>query len=198
MLNKSPTRAPDESPALFLVVFSFARYYRVMRTILLLMLLASFPVSAVTMYRWIDEQGVVHYSDTPRPGAVEIEVDEAQGYQPEPLYKSDDSRAEPDTGEAGYDSISITAPTQDQVLWNIGGVLNVVIDISPNLHEGDSVSLFYDSQDIAAPGSRRLSYVLNDVYRGAHSLRVAVFNRDGDEVQSSAVTRFQVQQTSVK
>src|ERR1017187_7466811 len=28
---------------------------------------------AATTYRWVDAQGVVHYSDTPHPGAQEIE-----------------------------------------------------------------------------------------------------------------------------
>jgi hypothetical protein len=31
-----------------------------------------------TTYRWVDAQGVVHYSDTPQPGAQVIQLPSAQ------------------------------------------------------------------------------------------------------------------------
>src|SRR5579863_7149001 len=41
--------------------------------------LAGAVMSAVT-YRWVDAQGVVHYSDTPHPGAEVIQLSGAQTY----------------------------------------------------------------------------------------------------------------------
>ncbi len=80
-------------------------------------MLVSLPVAAVTMYRWVDEAGLVHYSDKPRPGAVEIEVDSVQGFAPEPLYRSESSVISRNTEDStGYDSFAITAPGQDEVL----------------------------------------------------------------------------------
>jgi len=182
-----------------LVTFRFARYYGFVRKLLFLLLLVSLPVAAVTMYRWVDDNGVVHYSDTPRPGAVAIEIDEVQGFKPEPLYQSEAAtRTQDIESTSGYDNFAISAPNQDDVLWNVGGVVNVVIDISPALREGDTIALYYDSQLMSAPGSRRQSYVLNDVFRGTHTVRAVVNNRNGDEVQQAAVITFQVHQTSVR
>ncbi len=161
-------------------------------------MLVSLPVAAVTMYRWVDDSGLVHYSDKPRPGAVEIEVDSVQGFAPEPLYRSESSvisrNAEDSTS---YDSFAITAPGQDEVLWNVGGVVNVVIDLSPPLRDGDTIAVFFDGQNVSAPGSRRRSYVLNDVYRGTHTVRAVVNDRIGDEIAQTVMIAFQVHQTSV-
>jgi len=38
--------------------------------------------SAQQAYRWTDENGQVHYSDRPEPGAVEVRLSGAQGYSP--------------------------------------------------------------------------------------------------------------------
>lgn len=170
-----------------------------MRKLLFLLLLFSLPAAAVTMYRWVDDNGLVHYSDTPVPGAIAIEINEVQGFKPEPLYQSEASTGTQDIESSNrYDNFAISAPSQDQVLWNIGGILNVVIDISPSLRNGDTIALYYDSQLMSAPGSGRRSYVLNDVFRGTHTVRAVVNNRNGDEVQQAAVITFQVHQTSVR
>lgn len=169
-----------------------------MRKWLLLIMLVSLPVAAVTMYRWVDEAGLVHYSDKPRPGAVEIEVDSVQGFAPEPLYRSERSVISRNTEDtSGYESFTITAPGQDEVMWNIGGVVNVVVDISPPLRGGDTIAVFFDGQNVSAPGSRRRSYVLNDVFRGTHTVRAVVHDRNGNEIEQSEIIAFQVHQTSV-
>ncbi len=161
-------------------------------------MLVSLPVAAVTMYRWVDDSGLVHYSDKPRPGAVEIEVDSVQGFAPEPLYRSESSVISRNTEDStGYDSFAITAPGQDEVLWNVGGVVNVVIDLSPPLRDGDTIAVFFDGQNVSAPGSRRRSYVLNDVFRGTHTVRAVVNDRNGDEIAQTGIISFQVHQTSV-
>ena len=45
-----------------------------------LMSLACSVALATTVYRWVDEQGVVHYSDQPHPNADKIQVHAAQTY----------------------------------------------------------------------------------------------------------------------
>ncbi len=169
-----------------------------MRKLMLLLLLVSLPVTAASMYTWRDEDGVVHYSDTPRPGAVVIEVDPVQGFEASPLYSGERlafTRNQDNT--SGYTTFAITSPAQDDVMWNIGGVVNVLIDISPPLRDGDSIALFFDSQNMSAPGSRRRSYVLNEVYRGIHTVRAVVDDRNGDEIQQTEMITFQVHQTSI-
>lgn len=170
-----------------------------MRKLLLLIMLVSLPAAAITMYTWEDENGVIHYSDTPRPGAIAIEVDPVQGFEASPLYRSEAmATARDQDSSRAYDTFAITAPGQDEVFWNIAGIVNVTIEISPPPQNGDTISLFFDSQNMSAPGSRRQSYVLTEVYRGTHTVRAVVNDRNGDEVQQTEMITFQVHQTSIR
>ncbi|RMD69505.1 MAG: DUF4124 domain-containing protein [Gammaproteobacteria bacterium] len=57
------------------------------RYLVLLSLLAVFPVESTTIYRWIDEKGITHFSQTPPPvGQVqEIQVQVPHGPPPSSL-----------------------------------------------------------------------------------------------------------------
>src|SRR5579863_8074566 len=71
---------------------------------------------ASTMYRWVDEQGVVHYSDTPQPGAQRIQMEQAQTYKAPPVPSS--VRANTASAlkgpAAAYQSCRITQPQAEQ------------------------------------------------------------------------------------
>jgi len=47
----------------------------------LLWLAGGAAAQTITTYRWVDAQGVVHYSDTPQPGAQVIQLQSAQTYR---------------------------------------------------------------------------------------------------------------------
>lgn len=173
--------------------------------LILLILIATPALSDVTLYKWTDDGGVVHYSDTPQPNQQTeiIVVRSAQGYQPSPLYTASTSAGGQSGDGSGaatssYTYIRIEAPTPDQVLWNIGGTLDVTLALSPPIENGHSIALYYDSNNVASAGSRRLNFVLNDVTRGQHSLRAAVIDGSGQDITTSDVTMFQVHQTSVQ
>lgn len=172
--------------------------------LILLMLVVTPALSDVTLYKWTDDGGVVHYSDTPQPNERTeiVVVRSAQGYQASPVYTGG-STADGTGGSSGaggntYNYVRINSPTQEQVLWNIGGTLDVTLSISPPLEPGHSIGLYYDSINVATLGSRRSNFVLNDVTRGTHSLRAAVLDGSGVEVVDSNVTMFQVHQTSIQ
>ena len=50
-----------------------------------LLLLVCSVALAATVYRWVDEDGVVHYSDQPHPNAEKLQVHAAQTYKPSAL-----------------------------------------------------------------------------------------------------------------
>ena len=47
-----------------------------------LILLASSASIAATVYKWVDDKGVTHFSDQPNPGAAKVHVDSPQSYTP--------------------------------------------------------------------------------------------------------------------
>jgi hypothetical protein len=74
-----------------------------------------------TMYRWVDKDKTVHYSDRPQPGAESVPVQSSQTYSapkaPPTVVRSTTASSPPPAA-----SCVITAPTSDQVFPNAQSV----------------------------------------------------------------------------
>ncbi len=73
-------------------------------TLLCCCLLLALPVSANEIYRWVDENGVVHYTDRPREGAERLTIRTASPSTPArtvsaPRGKQGELMAEPDADQ---------------------------------------------------------------------------------------------------
>src|SRR5512134_563600 len=94
---------------------------RAAATLVALLLAAPLAAYAAKIYKWTDPQGNVIYSDTPRPGAIEMEVPtEPAGIVPVPPQ----DRAEPGkraAQPAAYDKLNLLAPTDGQIIQSPGG-----------------------------------------------------------------------------
>lgn len=169
------------------------------RIIFVVLLLCAGAVSA-QVYKWVDADGVVHYSDQPAPGAERIEIKQNTQRPPatsnasRPAARTAPAQPEP-TKPFAYTSLSFSSPTAEQTLWNIGGTLNVSLNLAPGLRNGDRVTLYFDgtSQPIAG-----LSTQLEEVWRGAHNLQAEVVDANGTLMIRSEPIRFYVQQTSIQ
>jgi hypothetical protein len=172
------------------------------RTILVLLGLLAAPFAAAgEAYVWTDDEGVVHYSDRPVPGARKIELAEPNtGQSPAPRRAdaaSDETADEPATSDAPfrYESFAVASPGAEETLWNIGGVLNVSLALNPPLQPGHQVRVYFD-------GSPRImqstSFQLNEVWRGVHNLQAEVIDETGRLLIRSRTSRFYVQQNTVR
>ncbi len=148
-----------------------------------------------TLYKWVDADGVTHYSDRPEPGAQKVRIASAQTYQGAP-QSSASAREQPKRPAAtqGYTSLAITGPEDGGVLWNTGGRVDVVAALEPGLADGHRLWFVIDgkSQQGSAEGTASIA-----VTRGEHTVVASVTNADGDEMISSAPVTFVVRQTSV-
>ncbi|HTY50119.1 MAG TPA: DUF4124 domain-containing protein, partial [Steroidobacteraceae bacterium] len=59
------------------------------------MLAASTAAMASIVYKWVDADGVTHYSDTPVPGAVRTELGTVQTYKAAPVPQNLASSSQP-------------------------------------------------------------------------------------------------------
>src|SRR5580704_9619716 len=107
-----------------------------MRTFLFtLMSLACSAVLAATVYKWIDENGVVHYSDQPHPNAEKVHVQEVQTYKSGPYAAAGGAAAQPapaGTAPAAYAGCAIAQPTDNQDYPNLQA-LSIVVRTDPSL-----------------------------------------------------------------
>lgn len=179
-----------------------------MRIMVLLLFLAALPAAATQVYRWVDADGQVHYSDQWKPGAEKIQIAESVVFNTPKAASGDSQSGGPasaqDPGQQGkpeqtgprYESLEIASPAQEEVLWNIEGQLRVSVRVNPSLQPGHGLRLYLDgeAQDLPA-GSTQAQ--LKDVYRGAHTLKAAVVNSAGTVLLESQPRTFMVRQTSL-
>ncbi|MEM6513625.1 MAG: DUF4124 domain-containing protein [Pseudomonadota bacterium] len=149
-------------------------------------------------YRWVDDDGVVHYSDTPRPGAQEFELPKsdapAQPTRPRSTARASERTPEPEPQPESYTRIGISAPAPEATLWNIGGVLNVQLELTPRLQPGHKIRVYLDGE---ARDVYSLFFPINEVWRGEHTIQVEVLDRNDEMIIRSDAQKFYVQQTSV-
>ena len=163
------------------------------------LLILALPATA-EMYRWVDEQGKVHFSDKPKGDNAEsyqpktelLTVPSAQGGGLQPL-----SRPAP-SGPVKYKNLQISAPANDHVFTpDKTASIAVSIDLQPGLmsSEGHMLSLFLDGE-LYAKGSK-MSFNLTGLHRGTHTVEAVITDARGKKLKSSGVVSFHVQKHSL-
>jgi hypothetical protein len=171
------------------------------RTILLLLGLLAAGTVVADAYTWTDEEGIVHYSDRPQPGATRIVLAEPNtGRSPAPqrTAATDDTATQEDTPDPGplrYESFEITTPGAEETLWNIEGVLNVSLSLTPALQPGHQVRVYFDGNPRMVSGT---NFQIDEVYRGVHNLQAEVLDETGKMMIRTRPNRFYVQQATVR
>ena len=165
--------------------------------LILLSVLCVTSASAAPAWTWVDEQGQVHYSDRPVPGAREIDLAGAQSFgAPARAARRPIQSAEPQSA-ARYNTFNIVSPAEQETLWNIGGNLNVRLQLVPPLQAGHRVDLVLDGQRTNL-NVRSLDLAVPNVFRGTHSAQAIVIDANDREVARSPAVSFVVQQTSIQ
>ena len=162
-----------------------------------LLLLAPAAASAAKIYKWIDAQGNVIYSDMPRPGAVELDVPtDPAGIVPVPPQEPSKPGATP-AEAAAYRTLKVVTPADQDVLENLGGWVSVSLIVEPALRsaEGHAIRLRLDGQTLATryPGSE---IALPNVERGQHTLEAEVVDPTGATLITSALVAFTLSEPS--
>jgi hypothetical protein len=161
--------------------------------------------SAAKTYRWVDAQGVVHYSDTPQPGAQQVTLPPAQTYSAPPAQGTPPPAAaatatatggSPPESEETYQSCAITQPVAETSLFSPDSV-HVAVTLDPPLRDGDRLEVLMDGQPLPSRSPTATSLEAAQPDRGAHVLSAVVRDSSGKMVCSSSGVTFYVQRPSV-
>jgi hypothetical protein len=154
---------------------------------------------AATVYKWVDEQGVTHYSDQPYPGAKKLEVQAAQTYTAPPPPATRPVAGKPGAAAEGraYQVCELARPTAEQVLFNVTSV-TAKLNLDPALRPGDKVAIALDGVRMTGLPSAAEEFSLSPVYRGTHSVMAAVEDSQGKSLCQTAAVTFHIRQTSVR
>lgn len=154
------------------------------------------PAQADTIYRWVDANGLVHFSDVPREGAQEVELSPQSSFRMPAAASSVPSAERETVGVSLYESLAISSPTEEQTIWNTGGVINISVSPTPALRTGHGIRLYYDGQPLQEQPLRTTSMQLSEVYRGEHTLRAEIVDASGQVLIRSTPVTFFYRQTA--
>ena len=170
-----------------------------MRRHLLTIILASQvlapALAATTVYRWVDEQGVVHFSDQPHPGAQKMHVEDAPTF-PAPQIPHTPSAA-PATEQGPTASCAIESPSDQQNLMNTYSVSGS-IRLPDRLDADDRVVLMLDGKVLAGAAELSGAFHIPEIDRGAHTLAAQVQSPGGQVICQTPQITFYVQQPSLQ
>ena len=155
------------------------------------MFLTTPPVmgDGATVYKWLDSNGNVMFSDKPHPGAQEIQIPNVQTYSAPKIPASplpDESNSE--IQKTAY-KISIAQPEDQSTLRNPQGYVSVILEVKPNLEKGYQVQLLLDGDPMGAPQEGTV-FALQNILRGSHTLVAKVLNSSGKVVTTSDEVTF--------
>jgi hypothetical protein len=170
------------------------------------LLLCGAASAGTTLYKWVDAQGVVHYSDSPQPGAQKVDIQPVQTYKAQPAppsgasagssggYSSSGSSGAGSSGaSAAAYSCSITAPQTDEAFFAPQSVA-VAVAVTPGLQEGDQLQILYDGTAVSSSADPQAS--IQQPARGSHSVGALIRGPDGRVRCNAAPVTFNVQRPS--
>lgn len=160
-------------------------------------MLGLLPALAVAgVYKWVDPDGTVHYSDKPQPGAEEVRVPPPQTYTPTP-YTPITPRPEATAAPAEYTSLSIASPAPDANIWDNTGAIPISFSIEPALDSGRGHQLVVLIDGKTLPPTKSTSTTLENIERGSHTLQGQVVDAAGNVLISSPAITVHLHRQSV-
>jgi hypothetical protein len=163
-----------------------------------LMFMAAALASAATIYKWVDENGVTHYSDQPHPGAQKIQVEAAQTYKGSSSQARSSASAAPPpkTASAPTYSCSVSRPAAQEMFPNTD-MVPASVHVEPPLRPTDRLFVTLDGAAVPATVSPDAEFDLTSVLRGAHQLAARIEDASGATLCQSQPVPFYVRQASV-
>jgi hypothetical protein len=177
-----------------------------MRTALLLLLaltappFASLALASQTVWKWVDDKGITHYSDRPVPGATKVELSVGSGADSSASSTPPTTSSSPPPAAATgpvYRNFEIWKPQKDEVLVNTGGQVSVNIRVDPALQTGHTLYLYLDGKLVDGFPENTTDYELKEVPRGLHTVVAIINDRRGTRVQDTNRIGFTVRQESI-
>jgi len=160
-----------------------------------LAMILSFTVYADDVYKVVDEDGNVTYSDKPSKGSEKVDLPPLQEYKAPPLP---DSPIEEETSvpsgttqpvRVPYTKLEIISPKHQEDVRDNAGNLTILTNVEPELQKGDRMRLMMDGRPIAGPDETTTFY-LSNVERGSHQLFVQILAPNGRPVINSKTINF--------
>lgn len=166
--------------------------------LLAVLLLSTMADAASRIYKVVDENGNVVYTDVaPKERAdaekAEVILSEPNRYErnetplPAEVQQALEQLAE-EEAEVQYTSIGLIAPTDDQAIRSNGGTVTLSAAVAPALAPAHQLRFFVDGSPVGTTPATSMN--LDNVDRGTHTAQVIVINESGQPLLQSDVVTF--------
>lgn len=155
------------------------------------------PVSA-EVYRNVDADGNVTYSDEPGEDAEPVDVKPVTTItlpKPESVQETGQLREKVQQGGAAYDRVVFTHPDNNQAFHSGSGDVQFEVRSTPGLQPGHKYEVTLDGQPVGQSTSG--SITVSNVFRGTHTAGVHIVDKNGVQVKSGAPITFTVHRPSI-
>jgi Domain of unknown function (DUF4124)/Bacterial Ig domain len=164
---------------------------------LALLVALSGPAQAAVVYRWVDADGVVHFSDQPVPGAEKMvtATGASRGIMGQPTPSSRPAEKPKPASTLAATQLSITSPGPDQTFTGNQPV-SVHLSAEPQLKGTHTVTWTLNGAPVnQAPDATE--FTLTDLDRGTYSLAATVSDSTTGETKSVDPVTFHVMRPSL-
>lgn len=163
---------------------------------LLFSLLLTGIATADTVYRWVDENGKVHYSDTPVKNAQEYESKENTLNQVKVNHSNlPTTKAQAEPG-IQY-QVTVISPTEEATVRDNNGDFSATASVMPETPKGAKLQLILDGTP-HGPAQSANHFNLKAIDRGEHQLVVQLIDQSGKVLASSPTRRVFLHQANIQ
>lgn len=166
-------------------------------TVFLVFTLWASLLSAQAIYRTVDEDGRVTYSD--RPPADEQEREEAQlppinsAAETRPRARGQQQNRE--QRDAVRYQVDILSPAPESSVPPGQRDLNIVVGLDRDLRPGDFLAIYRNDELLTE--TRERQFLVQEITRGSHQIEVEVISADGELLGASEPVTVHVHRPSV-
>ncbi len=167
----------------------------VLIALLLTSLAASAYQSSAKIYVWRNENGVLVFSDTPRPGAEEVKTKPGNVIKSATSVDTEVLDIKPQVIEQKYEVV-INSPKNNATIRDNTGSIYISGGIKPQFRPGFQVQLYLDGEAYDKPQKHSM-FSLRNIDRGEHKIKMELLDEKGKVIASSESVTFYMHRASV-
>ncbi|RJG50562.1 DUF4124 domain-containing protein [Motilimonas pumila] len=162
-----------------------------MKYIILSLLLVSWHgfASQDKVYRWVDDNGVVHYSDKAVAGAKKVHIKISPSHKVPMKASNQTPAAKAEQAAAKEKTVNyqarIISPENDGTIRDNSGNIFVNVEVTPEFDGDHSLQLLIDGKPLGGK-IKSTSLKATNIDRGTHTLQVQLIDKGGKIIASTS------------
>ncbi len=160
--------------------------------ILLLLLSTLAQAEQKKVFVTVDKNNNLVFSDNPTPGSTELNIKDSNNL----MLPVTPEQVQVNKPKVPVYEVAIAKPLDQETLRDNNGTLYVSGQIKPMFSQGLRVKLYLDEKQVAGP-TGNANFILHNIERGEHQLRLELLNQSGKIIATSPVTTFYLHKASI-